>query len=78
MATARPIKDNVTTVFVISFWVAAASSFWFFPNFSEVNLTNAVGRAIIVNRENTEAKKVSIDRVPMSVWVKAFVFVTII
>ena len=77
IATARPVIDSVITVFVIVFWVAAASSFWFFPSFSEVNLTRAVGKAMSVNREKVEARKLRIDRVPMSVWVRAFVFVTI-
>ena len=45
--------------------------------FSEVNLTRAVGKAMTVNKEKAEARKLRIDRVPMSVWVRAFVFVTI-
>ena len=77
IATARPIIDNVTTVFIIVFWVAAASSFWFFPSFSDVNLVRAVGKAMTVKRENVEARKLRIDSVPMSAWVRAFVFVTI-
>ena len=73
----RPAIDSVITVFVIVFCVAVASSFWFFPSFSEVNFVRAVGNASRVRRENVEARKVRIDSVPMSVWVRAFVFVTI-
>ncbi len=40
-----------------------------------MNLVRAVGRANPVRRENVEARKVRIDSVPMSVWVRAFVFV---
>ena len=71
----RPAIESVTTVFVTVFCVAVASSFWFFPNFSEVNFVRAVGNASIVRRVNVEARKLRIDRVPMSVWVRAFVFV---
>jgi len=39
-------------------------------------LVRAVGRASPVTRENVAARKFNIDSVPMSVWVRAFVFVT--
>ena len=77
MVTVNPAMDNVTMIFVIFFWVAVASSFWFFSKLSEVNLVKAVGNASRVSNEKVEARKLRIDRVPMSVWVKAFVFVTI-
>ena len=77
MATVKPAVDSMITVFVMVFWVAAASSFWFFPSFSDVNLVRAVGSAMTVNKENVEARKLRIDSVPMSAWVRAFVFVTI-
>ena len=76
-ATAKPAMDSMITVFVTVFWVAVASSFWFFPSFSETNLVRAIGNASSVSNEKVEAKKPRIDRVPMSVWVRAFVFVTI-
>ena len=76
-ATAKPAIDSMATVFVTVFWVAVASSVWFFPNFSEMNLVNAVGNASRVSNEKVEAKKLRIDKVPMSVWVRTFVFVTI-
>ena len=77
MAMARPVMDSVITAFVIVFCVAVASSFCFFPSFSEANLTSAVGKEMTVNKEKVEARKLRIDKVPMSVWVRAFVFVTI-
>jgi len=43
----------------------------------EVNFVRAVGNAIMVRRAKVEARKLRIDMVPMSVWVRAFVFVTI-
>ena len=73
----RPAIDSVITVFVIFFCVAVASSFWFFPSFSDVNLVRAVDSAMTVNKEKVEARKLRIDSVPMSAWVRAFVFVTI-
>ena len=42
-----------------------------------MNFVNAVGNASVVNNAKPEARKLRSDRVPMSVWVKAFVFVTI-
>ena len=72
---AKPDMDSVRTVFVTVFCIAAASPFWFFPSFSEANLVRAVGRASPVRREKIVARKVKIDSVPMSVWVRAFVFV---
>ena len=75
-ATAKPAMDNARMVFVMVFCIAVASPFWFFPSFSEVNLVRAVGRASKVTREKVEARKLRIDSVPMSVWVRTFVFVT--
>ena len=75
-AIAKPAMDSVRTVFVTVFCIAVASPCWFFPSFSEVNLVRAVGRASRVRRENVEARKLRIESVPMSVGVRAFVFVT--
>jgi len=58
--------------------VAAASSNWFFPKFSEANFVRAVGRARVVKREKAEVRKDRIDNTPRSVGVRAFVFVTTI
>ena len=77
-AIAKLTMDSVRTVFITVFCTAAASPFWFFPSFSEVNLVRAVGRASPVRREKVEARKLRIDSVPMSVWVRAFVFVMMI
>lgn len=76
VSIAKAAMDSVRTVFVMVFCIAAASPCWFFPSFSEVNFVRAVGRAIKVRRENIEARKLSIERVPRSVWVRAFVLVT--
>ena len=76
VSMAKAAIDRVRTVFVMVFCIAAASSFCFFPSFSEVNFTRAVGNASMVRRVNTEARKLRMDRVPMSVSVRAFVFVT--
>ena len=76
MAIINPMIVSVRTVFVMVFCTDAASSSWFFPSFSEVNLVNAVGRASPVMRMMVEERKERIDNSPMSVWVKAFVFVT--
>ena len=72
----NPATERVRTVFVMVFCTEAASSNWFFPSFSEANLVNAVGRANPVIRMMVEERKERIDNSPMSVWVKAFVFVT--
>ena len=71
VATAKPIRENATTVFVTVLSIAMASPFWFFPSFSEANLVMAVGSASKVRRENAEAKKLRIDSVPMSVSLKS-------
>ena len=73
----KPIIDNATVVFITVFCIAVASLFWFFPNFSEVNFVRAVGNDINVNKVKAEAKKLKIESIPISAWVRAFVFVTI-
>ena len=72
----NPIIDSARTVFVTVFCTEAASSSWFFPIFSEANLVRAVGRASPVMMMMVEERNERIDRAPMSVWVRAFVFVT--
>ncbi len=74
--TAKPTMDNVRTVFVMVLCTAVASPCCSFSSFSEVNFTRAVGNERRVRRENVEARKVRMERVPMSVWVRAFVCVT--
>lgn len=73
--TVMPIIDSVITVLSITFRIAVASIL--FPDFSEVNLTKAAGKAITVNNENVDERKFKIDSVPISVWDSAFVFVAI-
>lgn len=58
------------------FCMEAASSSWFFPIFSEVNLVRAVGKASAVMRMMVDDRKERIDKAPMSASVRAFVFVT--
>ena len=72
----NPVTDSIRIVFVTVFCTDAASSSWFFPSFSEANLVSAVGRASPVMRMTVEERNERIDRDPMSVWVRAFVFVT--
>jgi len=72
----NPIVDSARTVFVTVLCVEAASSSWFFPMFSDVNLVKAVGKASPVIRMMMEDRKERIDNAPISVWVSAFVFVT--
>lgn len=76
MAIMNPTMDSARTVLVTVFCVEAASSSWFFPMFSDVNLVRAVGKASPVMRMMIEDRKERMDRAPISVWVKAFVFVT--
>lgn len=48
-----------------------AASFWFLPSFSEVNFVRAVGRASVVMSRKVEERKERMDRIPMSVRVRA-------
>ncbi len=66
------------TVLVMVLWMEAASSGRFLPRFSEANLVRAVGSASAVKRQKVVAMKSRMDRIPMSVWVRAPVLVTII
>ena len=75
-AIKKPAMDRIKMVFVMVFCIPVASPCWFFPSFSEVNFVRAVGNVSIVKRPNVEAMKLRRDRVPMSVWVRAFVCVT--
>ena len=75
-ATVKPAMESVRTVFVTVFCMAVAFPCWFFPSFSEVNFVRAVGNASIVRRAKVEARKLRIDSVPISVWLRAFVCVT--
>ena len=41
-----------------------------------MNFVKAVGKAIVVRSRKIEERKVRMDRIPMSVWVRALVFAT--
>ena len=41
-----------------------------------MNFVKAVGKASVVRSMKVEEMKVRMDRIPISVWVRAFVFVT--
>ena len=66
-ATINPTIEKAKTILKTVFCVDEASSFWFFTKFSEVNFVRAVFKFNTVRRENVEARKLIIERIPISV-----------